>query len=95
MATKPTKPKPLRNQKAIDWLAAKQPLTREQWDKISWDSARKAFMVSGVAKIDVVRAVREAMIRNAKRGGNLESFRKMVEPMLRKEWQGTVANPAA
>ena len=89
------KPKPLRSQKAIDWLAAKQPITRAQWDKISWESARRAFMVSGVAKVDVIKSVRDAMIRNAKRGGGLAEFQKMVGPMLRREWQGSVANPAA
>ncbi|NCC31312.1 MAG: hypothetical protein EOM24_04705, partial [Chloroflexia bacterium] len=89
------KPKTYRNAKAIDWLESKRPITRKQWDKISWESARRAFMISGTAKVDVVKSVRDAMIANAKKGGGLAEFRKLVQKKLEREWKGTVANPAA
>ncbi len=79
---------------AVLWFLLRTPVTREQWDKLSAESRRKSFTVSGVAKADVILDVFRAIDRALATGTSVADFKKQVGPKLREAWQGTVKNPA-
>lgn len=70
-------------------------LTREEWDALTDEAKQRAFTVAGVARLDVIRSVWEALDRTIAAGGTLEDFKATAGPMLEAEWGGTVASPGA
>jgi uncharacterized protein with gpF-like domain len=79
---------------AATWFLARTPMTRGQWDELSARAQRKAFMVSGVARGDVLNDVFKSIDRAIATGATLGDFRKAVQRKLEESWQGSVANPA-
>lgn len=85
---------PVRNESAIEWFRKKVPLTREQWDQLVDDAKRRAFTVSGVARLDVIADTLAALDRAVAEGTTLQEFKEEVAAKLTEEWQGTVKDPA-
>lgn len=86
---------PVDAEEAIAWFADRLILTRDQIDALRSDLARRAFYVSGVAQLDVVTHVWEAIDDALKQGTTLDDFRASVSSSLESAWQGTVENPGS
>jgi SPP1 gp7 family putative phage head morphogenesis protein len=78
---------------AIAWFASRLLLTREDVDALGEQIAKRAFYVSGVAQLDVVTQVWEAIDTAIREGTTLEDFKAEIGDTLRDAWQGDVANP--
>lgn len=87
-------PDPSQFPEAASWFLGRLPMTRKQWDRLSARAQRKAFMVSGVAKADVIQTVFREIDRAIATGTSLGEFRKKVKDKLEEQWDGTVANPS-
>lgn len=86
---------PVKNESAIAWFRKRVPLTREQWDELVESSKRRAFMVSGVARLDVIADVMAALDKAVAEGSTLDDFKDEIATTLTEAWQGTVQNPPA
>jgi SPP1 gp7 family putative phage head morphogenesis protein len=81
-------------EEAIAWFRAKVPMTRAEWDALSARAREKAFMVSGVAQLDVITDVWKAVDKALADGTTLKEFQKEVRTKLESAWAGSVKNPA-
>jgi SPP1 gp7 family putative phage head morphogenesis protein len=73
---------------AIAWFRAKVPMTADEFYALEAEARRRAFTVSGVAELDLVSTVWEALERGVREGTTLEDFRKAVGDTLEAEWGG-------
>lgn len=69
------------------------PMTRDEWDAMASAAAQKAFTVSGVAQLDVVAEVWDAVDDAIANGTTLEDFKIAIGEKLETAWAGTVENP--
>lgn len=81
-------------EEAIAWFADRLILTRAQIRDLRAAAARRAFYVSGVAQLDVVTEVWNAIDDALKKGTDLETFKAAVGEKLERAWNGTVDDPA-
>lgn len=89
----PISPDPVDPSESIAWLRDRAPILRSDWDMLNASSREKAFMVSGVAQLDLVAEVHRAVDTAVAHGGTLEEFKKAVGQKLEAEWSGSVDNP--
>lgn len=82
-------------QEAIDSFRARVPMTRPEWDKLTYQARQYAFMISGTLQADVIQQVFDALHRAIVEGTPLEDFKASVTSDLLDAWRGTVKNPPA
>lgn len=87
---------PARWKEAAGYLRERVPVTRREWDEMEERTRQHAFMVSGVAEVDVVADVLRALEKRVAAGDfDFAKFKREVGAKLRAEWEGDVANPSA
>ncbi len=79
---------------AVKWFLSRVPMSKDRWLKFSQAQRRKAFTVAGIARADVLHDVFKALDRAVAKGTTLDTFKKEVGAKLRREWAGSVKNPA-
>jgi SPP1 gp7 family putative phage head morphogenesis protein len=77
---------PQRFDEAIDWFRQRVPLERSEWDQLTEQARRQAFTVSGVAELDVVADVHQALLRAVEEGTSYSEFRRAVAANLTSAW---------
>jgi hypothetical protein len=78
---------------ALRWLRARAPMSKAEFDALTTEAREKAFTVAGVAQLDIVAQVWEAVERATAEGLSLAAFKKAVTASLEAAWGGTVAHP--
>lgn len=64
---------------AVEDLARRGVLTREDYDRLDQDARRTAFTVARIGSIDALRRVQTALAENLQSGGTLKDFAREVE----------------
>lgn len=80
---------------ATAYLRERSPALRTTWSRLALDGAKQAFVVAGVAQVDVLTDVWTALERAVDQGLAYETFRAAVIVSLASTWGGTVSNPSA
>jgi SPP1 gp7 family putative phage head morphogenesis protein len=84
-----------RFEEAIRWFRERVPMTDTQVQRLYARAREKAFWVSGLAELDVVKEIWTGIDGAVAEGVAFEAFRREHLPKLVQAWAGTVANPAA
>lgn len=84
---------PVDPEEAIKFFRNKVKLTDDQFKSLSEQNHAKAFTVAGVADIDVIQDVYDALDRATANGTLFKDFQADVAEKLENAWGGTVANP--
>lgn len=79
---------------AIEWFRERLPITDDEFEALENASHRTSFVVSGVAQLDIVTDVWEALDRAIENGDDLDDFKDAVEESLLSAWGEDVDNPA-
>lgn len=79
---------------AVEWFKDKLALSKEVWETLTQQAKARAFTVAGVAQLDVVTQVWEAIDDAVASGTTLEDFKAAVGDALEAAWAGTVDDPA-
>lgn len=85
---------PIDFDEAIAWFRKRVAMTRAERDRLDAESKRKAFFVSHVAQVDIVRHAWESIDKALAKGTPLADFKKEIGPALRAAWAGAVETPA-
>ncbi|HML52867.1 MAG TPA: phage minor head protein [Solidesulfovibrio magneticus] len=73
---------PVRPAEAIRFLQDKVAVTREEFDRLSDAAKARAFTVSGLARVDMVEAVRRSMLDAMEQGISLKEWKASVGQAL-------------
>lgn len=84
---------PQRFERAIQALAEKAVLTREEWDHLAATASERGFTISGVAQLDVIAEVHAETVTAVAEGEDFLTWKERVQGELDNAWQGTVAKP--
>ena len=79
---------PERFDEDVRWFRARIPMTDPEWRVLEYRARRKAFWVAGVAQLDVVVDVWEAIDRALVQGTTYNEFREQVIERLTRAWGG-------
>ena len=91
----PVTPPKSRLNRGLEWFTKRLNLPRERFDELAERERKHAFTVAGVAQLDLIQQVKEALASAVAEGKTLEEFKDEVGASLEAEWKGTVANPGA
>ena len=80
---------PQKFEEAVEWFRRRVPLTDDEFKALSDDARRRAFAVSGVAELDLVNDVFEALDAAIESGLDFRDFEKAVGEKLEAAWGGT------
>ncbi len=83
-----------RYSEAVTWFRQRVPMTREEFDSLRARERGRAFTVAGVAQLDIITQVWEAMERALAEGTPLADFKREIGPQLRRAWARNQAEPA-
>ena len=86
---------PAKFEQAVAWFRKRVPIADHVWETLDADQQRKAFKVAGVANLDLVAQVHDALTRAVENGTTLADFKKAIGDKLRASWAGAVDNPPA
>lgn len=79
---------PLKFQEAIDAFRRRVPMTDDDFDQLSDDEREFAFTVAGVAQVELVADVYEAIERAIEDGTTLDDFQGQIGGQLEEGWGG-------
>ena len=79
-------PDPLRPERALRWFARRLALPDEELKALSEEARRRAFWVSGLAALDMVQEVMDALERALAEGETYEDFRRRLSERVRTAW---------
>lgn len=74
---------------AVAWFREKAPVLAERYKEIDAAARQRAFMVAGVAQIDVVASVWRALDVALATGSPFEEFRAAILPLVASAWRGS------
>lgn len=94
-APKPIAPPKSRLNRGLDWFRKRLNLPKEHFDALEERERKHAFTVAGVAQLDLIATVKDALASAVSDGKTFEEFKAEVGEQLEAEWKGTVANPGA
>lgn len=80
---------------AIAWHRHRDPMPREQFDELDAALRQRAFVVAGLAQLDLVMDVHRALDRAVHDGTTLHDFKKEVGEKLEGEWAETGGSHAS
>ena len=86
-------PDPVRPEAAIRYFAKKANVPDDELDELDAVAQAKAFRIAGIADVDLLSDVRDALNRALEKGTRYEDFVEEVGPELEDAWGGTVENP--
>lgn len=75
---------------ALKWFRRKVSISKAEFDALDADAREKAFTVAGVAQLDIVTDVWEAVDKAVSEGETLDDFRKRVGDRLETAWGGEI-----
>ena len=84
---------PVKPEEAIAHFKKQLELTEEEIDELGEISERRGFFVSGVADLDLLTDVWDALDKALADGTGFDQFVDDIGERLETEWGGTVANP--
>lgn len=84
---------PVNPNAAIAFFRKKVPMTKDAWLALTERAREQAFTVAGVAQLDVVHDVWQAIDDAVANGTDFKAFTEAVGDTLLASWQGTVDNP--
>ena len=85
---------PVQNVEAVAWFRKRVPVSAAEFARLSERAKRRAFTVSGLAQLDLVTQVHEAIAKALEQGTTLADFKRSVGQGLTKAWHGSVDAPA-
>lgn len=94
MATPPFGLDDVTFEEAVAWFRERIPMTDAEFAAIVGAAREKAFTVAGVAQLDVVTQVWEAVDRALEQGTDLAAFKEAVAASVEAAWAGSVGDPA-
>jgi SPP1 gp7 family putative phage head morphogenesis protein len=74
---------------AVAWFRTRVPMNDDDFRELTGDARAQAFFVSGVAQLDLVTDVWEALDKALVLGTTLQDFKKSVGERLASEWGGS------
>jgi uncharacterized protein with gpF-like domain len=78
---------------AIKFFRARVPMTDGEYAALEREATAQAFTVAGVAQLDVVAQVYDAVLEALEKGTTLADFQEAVGDSLERAWGDTVADP--
>ncbi len=75
-------------QEAVDAFRVRVPISDQELEQLDAASRKRAFWVAGVANLDVLDTVWEALDKSIAEGATFEEFREAVSDKLEAEWGG-------
>lgn len=85
---------PLKFEEAVQWFRNRVPVTDTEFKDLSEAARRRAFMVSGVAQLDLTNDVFTALEQAVSEGTDFAEWKKEVGEKLQNAWGDSVKNPA-
>lgn len=85
---------PLTPAEAIAWHEARVPMTKVAFEALTMAARKKAITIAGIAQLDLVAQVQQALSKALSEGTPLEEFKDAVGPQLEAAWGGRVKQPA-
>lgn len=79
-------PNPVNPEAAIQWFKQRLALPDPEWRALQDEARRQAFFVSGLAALDLVQEVQEALERALSEGEPFEDFRKRLSERVLNAW---------
>ena len=80
---------------AIEYFENTLDLDEDEIEDLEDEADEKAFRIAGVASVDVLVQVHQAIVKSLEEGTPYEDFAEEIGPVLETAWQGTVDNPGA
>lgn len=80
--------RPDRFEDAIAWFRKKKLIRKPAFEKLTAKAKAASFTVAGVAQMDLMQEVWEAVDKAIASGETMAAFRKRVLPALKKSWGG-------
>ncbi len=78
---------------ALKYWSGMVPVTKKEFEKLSEEAKRRAFTVSGLAKLDQVTAVQQALTKCMEEGGTPADFKKQIPEIIKAQgWTGKKAH---
>jgi SPP1 gp7 family putative phage head morphogenesis protein len=81
--------KPSQFPEAVDWFRERVPIQKPAWKRLNEKAQLKSFTAAGVARLDVLKDVWEAMDKAVQKGESFATFRKRVRASLVQAWGGS------
>lgn len=75
-----------RFREAVEWFKRRLAILKDEWNRLERRAQRRAFTVAGVAELDLVATVMDAIGRAVKTGETLETFKRRVGDQLALAW---------
>lgn len=79
---------------AVDWFRDRIPIPDDEFDQLVNASHDQSFTIAGVAQLDVVNDVWDAIETALTTGSTLDDFKESVGELLEQSWSGTVDDPS-
>jgi SPP1 gp7 family putative phage head morphogenesis protein len=79
-------------EEAIAWFRKRVPITKEDWFELTQLLQERSFTLAGIAQLDFIAEIQEAIERSLRKGESLEQFKRKVTAKLTREW-GTANEP--
>lgn len=80
--------RPVQPQAAIDWFRARLPLTDAEFGALSQEARSRAFFVGGLAQLDMVQEVFDALDVALSKGETFEDFKGRISQRISTAWGG-------
>lgn len=77
---------PERFDEAVEWFAARIPLTADMAAELAQYSRTRAFTISGVAQLDIVQQVYDSLLDAIGKGTPLDEWKDAIEEKLTNAW---------
>jgi len=79
-------PDPLRPEEALAWFRARLPLPDSEFRALREEARRRAFWVSGLAALDMVQEVMDALEAALRQGATFADFQKAISERVKSAW---------
>lgn len=84
----------LKYAEAVRALRKRVAMSDDEWNALTERARQKAFKVAGIAQLDLVTEVADAIAKALDDGSTFDEFRAALREKLTAAWAGTVDNPA-
>lgn len=83
---------PINPDRAVTWFRARLPLTDPAYRAISDTARQRAFFIAGLAQLDLVQGVMDALDAGLAEGETFEQFKARLSDRLQRSWGGQSAH---
>lgn len=88
-------PDPLEFEEAVDSLLDLAPMTREDFENLDEEARKRAWTISNISFLDIIKDTLASLARAVERGVTFEEWKSEISETLESAWEGDVANPAS